>query len=195
MSIFRSPCAAGLALLIGATSARATVVRDASIEELAVGSPVVVRATVVAQQSRWDDAGRRIETFTELLTTEVLKGEVGAAILVRQPGGVVGDIGAHVAGAARFELGEEVVLFLETPPDDATVFIVRGLASGKVRLSTNALGEVRATRDLRGLAFVSADGRAEPRVRDVRPLEDLGTAEVFLRRIRAALRTTNGGSR
>lgn len=195
MSIRRSQRVVALALFVGVASAHATVVRGASVEELATTSALIVRGTVVAQQARWDEGRRRIDTFTEVRTTEVLRGDAGASILVRQPGGVVGDIGAHVAGAAKFAIGDEVVLFLETPPDDATVFIVRGLALGSVKLQQNALGEIRATRDLRGISIWTPERTPEAPVREIDAVEDLGLAERFLTRIRSALRKSSGGAR
>ncbi|MBX5480901.1 MAG: hypothetical protein IRZ16_03475 [Myxococcaceae bacterium] len=182
--------ALALAALALPLDARATVVKAATFEELSAIVPVIVRGRVVAQQSRWDDAHRRIQTFTELQVTETLKGRVGPTILVRQPGGIVGDIGQHVSGAARFELGDDVVLFLEHPGDDPNGFIVSGLAAGKVLLKRNALGELRAERDLRGIAFYAVGHDARPVVRDVHNVEDLGTAEQFLARIRAAVKKT-----
>lgn len=188
--------AAALAALLLPPGAHATVVRGLTLEQMAVQSPVIVRGTVGAQECRWDDAHRRIQTFTELQVTEALKGEVPKTLLVRQPGGVVGNVGADVAGAARFKTGEEVILFLEHPGDDPHGFIVSGLSAGKITLEKTAFGELRAKRDLRGIAFWRPEGaERQPTVRDVNNLEDLGTADALLRRIRAAVAKAQGGRR
>lgn len=174
--------AAACAVLLVSSVAKATVVEGQSFEQMAAGAHAVVRATVGAQQARWDDGRRRINTYTELRVTEAIKGEVPTIILVRQPGGEVDGIGARVSGAARFHQGEDVVLFLEIPPDDRTVFVVRALTAGKVTLAPK-LGELRAFRDLRGVAFYE---RSDARVRDLNEIEELGDAEKFLSRLRAA---------
>lgn len=195
-SLLRSvaPLRAGARLLVALlftlapAAGFATVVRAATLEQLAAQTPVIVRARVGQQQARWDDGRSRIHTFTEVLVTEALKGDVPKSLMVRQPGGVVDELGQHVDGAARFTQGEDVVLFLEAPADDASVFVVSGLASGKVKLETTALGEVRARRDLRGIAFYAPGNDQAPVVRDVNNDEDLGTAEQFLTRIRRAIK-------
>ena len=179
-----------VALAIGlcAQDANATVVEGLTLEQMAARSPVIVRATVGSQESRWDEGHRRIQTFTELLVTEVLKGDVPKSLIVRAPGGVVGNLGADVAGAPRFKSGDDVVLFLEHPGDDPHGFVVTGLSAGKITLEKTALGEVRARRDLRGIAFLTpgSSDRA-PKVRDLNNVEDLGTADAFLQRIRTAV--------
>lgn len=193
--IFRPPslrlCLIALVALAGV--AQATTVIGETLEQMAAHAPLIVRGVVGQQQARWDDAGRRIHTFTEVKVVEQLKGEAPALVMVRQPGGEVGELGQRVAGVARFEPGEEVVLFLEQPADDASVWLVRGLGAGKIRLAVSAWGERRATRDLQGLAFWTPDPGA-PEVRPVEPVEDLGTVDQLLRRLRIAIKR-GGGSR
>ncbi len=165
-----------------------TVVIAQSFEQMAKSSPQVVRGTVGAQEARWDEGRRTIHTFTQVHVTERLKGDPAGIITVRQPGGVVGTLGQTVSGAARFTEGEEVLLFLEVPGDDASALIVSGLSAGKVTLAPDALGRMRATRDLRGVAFWRAErDDAAPQVRELGGLEDLGDADAFLNRIRRAV--------
>ncbi len=149
-------------------------------------APVIVRGQVGQREARWDDARRSIFTYSEIQVTEVIKGRASSTLLVRQPGGVVGEIGARVEGVAAFREGEQVVLFLEAAPDEPSVFGVWSLAAGKVSLEKNKLGEVRAIRRLDGLAF--SGGRAgAPKIQPVGGAEDLGTADAFITRLRKAL--------
>lgn len=187
--------AVACAALFAPLHARATVVEGQSFEEMSAGAKVIVRGTVGAQQARWDDGRRRIHTYTEVRVTEALKGQVPTIILVRQPGGEVDGIGARVSGAARFHEGEEVLLFLEAPPDEPDVFVVRALTAGKVTIAKGPVGELRAMRDLRGVAFYER-GEPKPVVRDRNEIEDLGNADKFLARIRTAVsRAKSGGTR
>jgi len=169
-----------VAALIAATLpllALATVVEDLSFEQLSERAHVIVRGRVGPQQARWDAESRRIQTYTELAVTETFKGKVEARIRVRQPGGEVGEVGQFVAGTARFTEGEEVLLFLEAPPDDRSVFVVLSMAAGKVELRPTG-----AFRDARGLGLYR-----EASVREVDAPEYLGPVETFLARIRKAV--------
>lgn len=181
---------AALAVIALPFAAFGTVVIGQTFEQMTRDAPLIVIGVVGEQSARWDEDRRGISTWTELKVKETLKGKAPAKLVVRQPGGVVGNIGAHVAGAARFEPGEEVLLFLEPPGDDASKLIVRGLSAGKVRLFTDALGRRRATRDLRGVAFWTppAEGAGEPVVRELGGIEELGDADAFVQRIRNAVK-------
>jgi hypothetical protein len=171
------------ALPLLASSALATVVISESIEAMTRQSTLVVRATAHQSMAAWDEGETKIWTWTELTVTETLKGKAPRTLLVKQPGGVVGDLGQHVSGVARFQPGEDCVLFLEPAADEGGVFIVRGLAAGKVSFATRQ-GRVLAVRDLSGLSFARAGSRdAVQRVDDT---EVLGPPEAFLARVRAA---------
>jgi hypothetical protein len=93
---------------------------------------VVVQGTVVSSEARWSGDGRRIFTDTVIAVAETWKGEAPARVTVRQPGGVVAEIGQRVDGVASFRDGEEVVLFLEARPGGA--FLLHGMAQGKYRI-------------------------------------------------------------
>lgn len=179
-------CAALLALTSWPTWGSTVV--DESIEEVAASAPVVVHAIVRQSQSAWADGGH-IWTWTELSVTEALKGKPGTVILVKQPGGVVGPIGQAVSGAAKFEVGEEVVVFLEKATDEANVYVVRGLAAGKVRFAT-VLGQRRALRELDGLNLMKT-GRFQVLDPNREPRSNLGSPEAFLQRVRLAVAGVN----
>ena len=182
----------GLALavaLVVSARAEATVVLQQSFEEMTADAHLVIRGVAVRSASRWDDDGRRINTWTEIRVSEVLKGNAGSSVQVRQAGGVMGGIGQSVAGAAEFREGEEVLLFLVHPGDDAKHYVVSSMAMGKVTLSTDAFGKLRAGRDGRGMGLYEPRGG---KVRLIDGREDLGPADAFLARIRAAARHGGG---
>lgn len=185
--------AVGLALsAVPAGPARGATVLRLTFEELTVRSDAVVRGRVVASTPKMNAAAGRISTFTEVEVTEAIKGTPGKRITVRQPGGEVGGIGQSVAGAARFSPGEEVVLFLARAPDDAAVFQVLGLSSGKVRLEKKR-EQLRAVRDLDGIHFPDQPAQTSAQVPvpggvKVVSSEDVGDADQFLGRLRAAAR-------
>ena len=141
----------GLPALISAVLLTAPFVGDAGATTLvfldvpakARGADLIVQATVVSQGSRWTGDGRRIVTDTVVKVGDVWKSHASGAppktVTVRQPGGVVGDLAQRVDGVARFEEGEEVVLFLEARPGGA--WLLHGMAQGKYRIERTSDGK------------------------------------------------------
>lgn len=114
---------------MGAFNALGTTLVAMDVPALTRASDLVVRGTVVRVEPRWTEDKRRIITDSEILISEVLKGNVtGKTVVVMQPGGVLGEVGQMVHGTAKFSLGDEVVVFLEKRGDRA--FVV-GLAQGR----------------------------------------------------------------
>ena len=174
------------AILLFPTAVLATVVIAETIEEMARASTMVVRGRIVQVQPQLEESSGRIYTYADIRVIEVLKGAKVGSVLVKQPGGVVGNRGMRVAGAGRFIEGQDSVLFLEDAPDEPGVFILRALAAGKIDLETSKKGELKAVRHLGGLAFYGQQSDQNP-LRRVQPEEDFGTPEVFLSRLRSAL--------
>ena len=176
-----------IALLLVPSAVFATVVIGETIEEMARASTVVVRGRIVQVQPQLEERSGRINTYADVQVIEVLKGARTASILVKQPGGEIGNRGTHVAGAGRFVTGQDSVLFLEQAPDEPGVFILRALAAGKVDFEQSSKGELKAVRHLGGLAFADRQPNRDP-LRLVKPEEDLGPPDVFLSRVRGALK-------
>ncbi len=176
-------------LALAPLGALASVVVSLTMEELTAQAPLVVHGTVHRVESSWDDGRAKIWTWSEVVVRETLKGPRFTTVLVKQPGGVVGELGQAVAGVARFAPGEEVVLFLEPAPDEEKTWIPTSLSASKVSLVEH-LGAKVARRDLSGLVFARPGQRAL--VRPVDELETLGRAEAFLARIRAAVAKGGG---
>ena len=182
MARFR-PALFAIALL--SSSALATVVLALTMDELTARAQLIVHATAQRSVVGWDEPRARIWTWTELVVTETLKGDAASTIVVKQPGGVVGEVGQEVSGVATFKPGEEVVLFLEPSPDEPGVWVPVSMSASKVTLEER-FGARVARRQLSGLAFARP---GEKRV--VEPaggLEVLGTADAFLARIRVQVK-------
>ncbi len=173
--------ALALAAALMPLAAAATVVMQLTMEELADRSPVIVRATVEGSKpvARADGS---IWTVTRLAVTERLKGAGTAQVVVKQPGGEIGGRGQRVLGTAKFREGDDVIVFLEPSVDEKNVFVVQGLASGKVNIET-INGQKVAVRHLDGLSFAKS---GTGRVQQVENLDRLGTVDAFLSRLRAA---------
>lgn len=164
-------CVAALA----ATVAQATTMEARDVEALTRESQLVVRARVLTGQARWTADRARIVTDTEVEVLETWKGEARRSLVVMQPGGVVGDLGQRVAGAATFTPGEEVVLFLEAR---GGAFTVSAMSQGVFRVEAG-----HARRDFGGALVV--DPVTHRPVTKPEPALDVATLEA---RVRAAAR-------
>jgi hypothetical protein len=97
--------------------ATATTVVPVTVEDLARRADVVVLATVRGTHARWE--GRLIVTDVELEVRVAMKGALasGNVIVLRVPGGVVGEVGQTIPGVARPERGDTFVAFLTAAED------------------------------------------------------------------------------
>jgi hypothetical protein len=155
--------AAVLTLSLASLEAKATIVVPMTIEQMAAESACVTRGRVVSQQAAWDEAHRRIYTYTEIQVLERIhsKGSVPDTVVVRTLGGEVGEIGMKVSGTPKFEVGEEVVVFLRHDPVDEHQFQVVGMSQGKFAVERADKGAIYAVPSVEGLAFArpSAEGK------------------------------------
>lgn len=132
--VIRRRARRGLALLLFAggtlwsTTARATVIHGASVEQLTRQSSMVVRGRITAARSGWVD--REIVTEATLEVVDVWKGPSGLRTLrVWRRGGEVEGVGMHVDGEAPLPVGSELILFLRASKRGGG-FWVSGMAQG-----------------------------------------------------------------
>ena len=86
---------------------------DAFDRQLQVhGSDVIVVGRVVSVRSAWNGDHSAIVTSAAVAVDDAWKGPCADRIEVRTFGGRVGNVALEVEGAAQFEAGERVVLFL-----------------------------------------------------------------------------------
>jgi hypothetical protein len=93
--------------------AHATTLALLTPDQMTDASDLVVRGTVVDTWSEYD-TNSHVVTYATVQVTEGYKGTVAAGdfVTVETPGGVVGDVVGVVEGAARYDKGEDVFLFL-----------------------------------------------------------------------------------
>lgn len=92
-----------------------------SDQEMVIGSRAIIRGTVVSSLGGYDERYKSVFTYTILRLTRVLKGEVtpssAGEIVIKEPGGIVGNLGSEIFGIPQFKAGEDVLLYLDTWPD------------------------------------------------------------------------------
>ncbi len=118
------PCLATFVLVV--TAMTGTALADygplLTIEQLTDSTSIVVKGRVYSVDSVWDTAAATIYTYVVLEVDEVLRGDVPhQRIVVKQLGGVVGDVGLSIGGQPGFVPGERVLVFLHVRPRDNTL--------------------------------------------------------------------------
>lgn len=146
-------------VLAAACLSWATTVRPMSVDRLTQLATSVIEARVTQTWSQWDEAHTRIYTYTRLTVTRSLKGSQASTVLVKQPGGKVGNIREVVYGVRHFRTGEDAFLFLEPDPDGT--FRVVGLVQGNFLVYKNSAGETKVTNGIPQVTALS-QGKLAP---------------------------------
>ena len=121
----------------------ATSVRQLQLDELVRGSSVIVQGTVEDVRSYLIPERGWVATDTRIRVTDTLKGSPGGYVTVTELGGVVGDTGMLVAGAAQFRRGEETIVFLRRVDGKWRTL---GLSQGKFEVRTENGEKTAVTR-------------------------------------------------
>jgi len=136
--------AAGVALLAvivaGSTLAVASTFLKVDMPTLRGMSEAVVQARVVDVQSAWNDEGSMIFTHVTLDVTGRLHGKAADQLVVRVPGGTVGNFTSSMEGAPQFEVGQDVVAFIARWDDG--VPMIAGYAEGLSTVRRDAAGNM-----------------------------------------------------
>jgi hypothetical protein len=111
-------CVLALAACLPGLFLRAATYLPMSDTDLARKAPVIVRASVVARETRleWHNGESLPFTFVTLQRLESLKGAAPETLTLRLAGGRVADVAWWVPGTPVFSPGQEVVLMLAAHP-------------------------------------------------------------------------------
>jgi hypothetical protein len=183
-----------VALVMTVGSARATIVADVDLARLARGSDAVVHAVVERTGTQMAyNASRAPWTVTQLRVKQWLSGGEGERLWIRDEGAVWANGGRPLAGAAVYEPGEEVIVFLRR--DAGKYYRTHNLAAGKLVVRRD--GEhPRVERDLRAVSVLGAPRQgavAEPVGDEITPGEREALAS--LDDVLAQLQTLLGAAR
>ena len=118
------------------TPSESAVVQDLSLAQMTERAHWIVRGTINGKHARWLETDRPgIFTQLELRLLEVLKGPAkpGEVMTFEQFGGTVDGITHMIPGSPQFDVGEEVLLFLNRHRS-GRLYIV-GFSQGKFKVS------------------------------------------------------------
>jgi hypothetical protein len=119
-----------------------------------------------------------IETVTDIVVEEAIKGGAGSAIRVHEPGGVMGDDVRVIPGIPVFTKGDRVLLFLYQRDDGE--FCVNDLQLGSFHFVKDIVGRDLVIRDESEVNGWDVDGSVHR--------EGHRSAEAFINYIRAVVR-------
>jgi len=134
----RAALALGAILLAGISLTAASTFLKVDIPTLKKMSESVVHANVVDVRSAWNDEGSAIFTYVTLEVRGRLHGASENQIVVRVPGGTVGDFTSEMEGAPQFHQGDHVLAFIARWYDG--VPMVAGYAQGLSKVKQDRLG-------------------------------------------------------
>ena len=134
---------AGVIGVVGVSSLSAMVVVPAEFSEMVTASELVVHGRVVDVRAQIVGDRRTIETVVTVSVLDAIKGQPGATVYFKVPGGQIGRYRRFMVGAPEFASGEEVVLFLKGRPP--AVPFPFGLSQGVYRVVRDETGRTLVT--------------------------------------------------
>jgi hypothetical protein len=141
-------------LLVPATEAAASTVVAMSLEEMSERAESIFLGRVTGTRADWNAERTRIYTYVTFEVSRYLKGGSDSRVAtVRLLGGRVGPYLASIPGSPRFDVGEEVLLFLAG--GKARVPTVLGLSLGKFTIAADPSGEKIVKRDISSLVLAN----------------------------------------
>jgi hypothetical protein len=131
----------GIVVLFVAAPLQAGEIVPYTLAQRTQKAEVIVVAEVVSLSSNWDENGREIYTYITLRVVEKIKGNIeGNQIVLRQLGGVVGNVESRVSGMPQFARDEKVLVFLGRYPASA-YFDVMDWLEGKKTIQQSVAGQ------------------------------------------------------
>jgi hypothetical protein len=135
----------GLCLLLAPQETKSATVLKFNTEQMTARAHKIVYGVVESKISRpLSINSRQIYTEYKIRVSESWKNsESEQTVTFKQLGGQVGDRGYFIAGAASYDVGEEVVVFLDSPnPVNDCCFTI-GLAQGKYHVEVNKTSKAK----------------------------------------------------
>jgi hypothetical protein len=121
-----------VAFAVMSSVGHATVLVSSDVGSLARDARAIARGRVVSVEGRLTDDRRGIETLVTLDVDTYLKGALGSKLQFRVPGGEVGRYRSIFVGAPRFEVDQQVIVFLGA--SGPAVPHILGLSEGVFRV-------------------------------------------------------------
>ncbi len=107
---------------------------SSELQDLAIGSDVILIGQVTKQTASWNENKTKIYTKAIIQVDEYLKGNITeGTVTVKYLGGEVGEIGEMYSHMPRFEDKEEILIFLKKDDKDTEYKVFSG-ETGKISI-------------------------------------------------------------
>ena len=158
-------------------SAYATTLFELSLQDLSVGAEMIVQAKVTAVVKQWNKDSSIIYTYIRMnITDDLIGDEEDNEIIVKQPGGKIGNTTLFVEGTSQYTVGEDNVVFLFQDSENLTAFQTLGMYQGKYELYVDATGVTRVRQDTSsGVRLLSKDAARTAETGDDLTLDEFKT--------------------
>ena len=144
----------------------ATMVKTLSEDDMVNKAEKIIIGTCKSVRSEWNPEGTKIVTYITIIPKDSLKSdETAEEIIIKQPGGEVGEVGMIVHGTSVFEQGEEVFLFLKRGSQQ--VHRVVGLSQGKYSIKADPISG-RKTLIKKSRRLVKQNGQITKKIMEIR---------------------------
>ncbi|MCB1018327.1 MAG: hypothetical protein KDC27_00295 [Acidobacteria bacterium] len=180
------------ALALAAATLAATTVERLSFGQVVAQSSAIVHGKVLRARSSWDAEHVAIWTHYDIQVRTSLKGRPGPVLTLSEPGGEADGKHMQVVGAPRYEVGEEVVVFVAP----TATGLLRTCGWGQGKFDVRASGQAPSGRVVRsGVGAVTLVEPQGARAAKAAAAETFDGAdlETFLGRIRAEVRSQQSG--
>ncbi len=166
-------------IMISAVLFLGLTLKYTTLEEMTLGSHLIVSGKVKSSYSVWED--KNIYTYYTIETDEVIKGQnIGSSVVVKQLGGRVGDIAQEVSGTPKLRDNTEALLFLVDWKD---AYWIHSIALGYYQIVERD-GARYAVNNFNNVHFVdSEDGRKVSHKDHLKTEYDLASLKTDLRNI------------
>ncbi len=175
---------AGLCVAVLAPVAQATTLQRLTFEELTDSSDMIVTGKVTKTWTAWDASRHYIWTHYEVEVAATQKGARTTAVELSEPGGTAEGLTMAIAGASKYSVGEDVMLFLNKMPNG----LIRTTGWGQGKYTIDAQGRLHADMAPRGVEYVDVKTGATG-LQPLATLDGLTRQEAGLR-VAARLRAT-----
>lgn len=127
---------------------------SAELKDMSKGAELILTGKVTDQQSSWNEDHSRIFTRVTITVDEYIKGNnVGSTVVVKHPGGEVGEVGELYTHIPTFKNDEEVLLFLEKSRTQNEYRVFQG-ENGKMKIMTDKNTGNKITADRKSINSV-----------------------------------------
>src|SRR5262245_26266422 len=106
-----------LALLVASAPLAASTFVAMTPQQLVAQSSAVIQGDVLKVTSFWSPSGRIIVTEAMVRVTDTILGDAPSVVVLRTFGGDVGSYRVVAEGFPQFEVGQRVVLYLQSQAD------------------------------------------------------------------------------